>query len=57
MRLDWIRDRVKKGQLIVNFLPGVLNLADSFTKSLPVQTHVSISPLYVTYPPKTVTFT
>ena len=52
MRFDWIRDRVKQAQLLVTFLPGVLNLADFFTKSLPVQTHVSVSPLYVSYPPK-----
>ena len=50
MRFDWIRDRVKQCQLIVTFLPGVLNLADFFTKSLPVQTHVAIAPLYVSYP-------
>jgi hypothetical protein len=54
MRFDWIRDRVKQGQIVVDFLPGLLNLADFFTKSLPVQTHVAVSPLYVTYPPKIV---
>jgi hypothetical protein len=52
MRFDWTRDRVKQVQLRVIFLPGVLNLADFFTKSLPVHTHVAVSPLYVTYPPK-----
>ena len=54
MRFDWIRDRVRQGQLLVTFLPGILNLADFFTKSLPIQTHVAVSPLYVTYPPKNV---
>jgi hypothetical protein len=49
MRFDWIRDRVKQLQLIVDFIPGALNLADFFTKSLAVHRHVELSPVYVTY--------
>ena len=51
MRFDWIRDRVRQGQLLVSFLPGVLNLGDFFTKSLPVHTHASVSPLFVSHAP------
>jgi hypothetical protein len=50
MRFDWIRDRVKQLQFLVEFIPGALNLADFFTKALSVQRHVELSPVYVTYP-------
>ena len=51
MRFDWIRDRVRQKQFIVSFLPGSLNLADFFTKSLPKWKHQELAPLYVDYPP------
>ena len=50
MRFDWIRDRVRQHQFTVSFLPGAINLADFFTKSLPVWKHKQMSPLYVHYP-------
>ena len=51
MRFDWIRDRVRQKQFIVSFLPGSLNLADFFTKSLPKGKHQELAPLYVDNPP------
>jgi hypothetical protein len=50
MRFDWIRDRVRQNQFVVSFIKGSLNLADFFTKALPVWRHVEITPVYVTYP-------
>ena len=50
-RFDWIRDRVRQKQFIVSFLPGSLNLADFFTKSLPKWKHQELAPLHVDYPP------
>jgi hypothetical protein len=34
MRFHWIRDRVRQGQFIITWSPGVTNLADFFTKNL-----------------------
>ena len=50
-RFDWIKDRVRQLQLIVSFVPGALNLADLYTKSLPKWKHQELAPLYVDYPP------
>ena len=45
MRFDWIRDRVKQLQLIVDFIPGALNLADFF-QNLSLYIVMLSSPLY-----------
>jgi hypothetical protein len=45
MRFDWLHDRVDQGQFRIVFVPGVLNLADFFTKSLPVGRHKIMAPL------------
>jgi hypothetical protein len=39
MRFHWIRDRIKQGQFTVSWQKGADNLADFFTKALPVATH------------------
>ena len=39
MRFHWVRDRVKQGQFYVFWKPGKENLADFFTKPLPVHEH------------------
>jgi hypothetical protein len=39
MRFHWIRDRVRQGQFSVVWAPGEENLADFFTKALPVSRH------------------
>ena len=39
MRYHWIRDRIRQGQLTVKWQKGANNLADFFTKALPVHVH------------------
>ena len=47
----WIRDKIEQNQFTVNWRKGALNLADFFTKILPVATHKLLMPLLVTIPP------
>jgi hypothetical protein len=54
MRFHWIRDRIRQGHFIVRWRPGVNNLADFFTKSLPVHQHQAMMQLLVRVPPTTV---
>jgi hypothetical protein len=51
MRLHWVQNRVKLNQFRVVFVPGVDNLADFFTKPLPVYRHHELTPYYITRPP------
>lgn len=51
MRYHWIRDRIRQGQYIVTWRKGSNNLADFFTKPLPVHLHQSLMPLLVHVPP------
>jgi hypothetical protein len=44
MRLHWVCDRVKQGQFVVQHLPGLQNIADFFTKALPVVRHKDLAP-------------
>jgi hypothetical protein len=44
MRFHWLRDRVKQLQFRVIFVPGVINIADFFTKALPVARHRVLAP-------------
>ena len=39
MRYHWIRDRIRQGQFSVVWKAGATNLADFFTKALPVHEH------------------
>ena len=48
MRFHWIRDRISQNQFIVTWRQGALNLADFFTKTLPVNVHKSLMHLLVT---------
>ena len=50
MRFHWIRDRIEQNQFTVSWRKGALNLADFFTKILPVATHKLLMPLLVTMP-------
>ena len=50
MRFHWIRDRIAQNQFIVTWRKGADNLADFFTKPLPVHVHQSIMPLLVHIP-------
>ena len=36
MRLHWLQDRVAQRQFVVRHIPGAINVADFFTKPLPV---------------------
>ena len=36
MRFHWLRDRVREGQIRVIHLPGEMQLANFFTKALPI---------------------
>jgi hypothetical protein len=48
MRFHWLRDRIDQGQFRVVFVPGLRNLADFFTKSLPVARHKVLAPFIAT---------
>jgi hypothetical protein len=50
MRLHWIRDRVRKGHFRVVFISGLHNVADFFTKPLPVARHRVLAPLITADP-------
>jgi Reverse transcriptase (RNA-dependent DNA polymerase) len=50
MRFHWIRDRILQKQFTVTWRKGVDNLADFFTKPLPVHLHQSLMPLLVHVP-------
>jgi hypothetical protein len=44
MRWHWLQDRVGQGQFRVRHIPGVINVSDCFTKSLPLCRHKLVSP-------------
>jgi hypothetical protein len=50
LRLDWVRDRVRQGQFLVKFVAGKDNLADFFTKSLPVWLFNQLAPHFAAPP-------
>ena len=50
-RFDWIKCRVRQRQFNVEWISGESNLADIFTKNLPVHVHQQLAPIYVSPPP------
>jgi len=48
LRFHWIQDRVRQGQFTVVHIPGATNLADFFTKPLPVFRHLELAPFIAT---------
>ena len=44
LRFHWIQDRVRQGEFNVVHIPGATNLADFFTKPLPVFRHLELAP-------------
>jgi hypothetical protein len=44
MRLHWIRDQVRQGHFRVVFIRGLCNVADFFTKPVPVARHRVLAP-------------
>lgn len=51
MQFHWTRDRVRQKQFTVTWRQGAHNLADFFTKALPVHLHRTLMPLLVSIPP------
>jgi hypothetical protein len=47
MRFYWIRDRVRQGQFVVYWKPGILNRADYFTKHHSTAHHQAIRSAYL----------
>jgi hypothetical protein len=47
MRFHWIKERVKLKHFIIQWEPGQTNLADLYTKALPVHKHEAIRKFYV----------
>ena len=50
MRFHWLRDRIRQGQFTLRYLAGKQNLADFFTKTLPVAVHRLMMPRLVSSP-------
>jgi hypothetical protein len=46
MRFHWLRDRIDQDQFRVLFVPSKKNLADFFTKALPVARHKALAPFF-----------
>jgi hypothetical protein len=51
MRYHWLRDRIRSGVLRVEWCKGVDNIADFFTKALPVHRHQALKGDIVRCPP------
>eukprot|EP01034_Spumella_vulgaris_P031394 gene31394-38776_t len=52
MRYHWVRDRIRSGLINVYWRKGADNLADFFTKALPVHRHQELMALLVHSPPQ-----
>jgi hypothetical protein len=50
MRFHWPRDRIRQGQFTLLYLAGKQNLADFFTKTMPVAIHQLMMPRLVSSP-------
>ena len=50
MRFHWLRDRVRQKQIKVLHVPGTKQLADFFTKPLPVKDHLTMMTKFVRTP-------
>ncbi len=44
MRFHWLWDRVRQGHFRIIFVPGKINVANFFTKALPVTRHRTLAP-------------
>ncbi len=51
---NWIRDRVRQGHFRVLFIRGLHNVADFFTKPLPVARHRVLAPFIAADPTDTI---
>ena len=50
MRFHWLRDRVRQGHFRIIFVSRLRNVADFFTKALPVARHRILSPFFAVDP-------
>ena len=50
MHFHWVRDRVRVGHFTIKWIKGIDNLADFFTKALPVHEHQTLKKLLVHSP-------
>jgi hypothetical protein len=50
MQFHWLRDRIRQGQFEYQWRRGANNLADFYTKALPVHVHLEIMPFLVHTP-------
>ena len=50
MRFHWVRDRIRQGHFQVQWRKGAHNLADFYTKALPVHKHLELMPFLVHVP-------
>jgi len=49
LRFNWIQDRIAQGHFTLQWVPGLENYADFFTKALPVHKHLSLRDLFADY--------
>jgi hypothetical protein len=47
MRFWWLVDRTEQGQFRIFWAPGILNLADYYTKKHPASHHTKVRPIYL----------
>ena len=47
MRFWWLVDRTEQGQFRIFWAPGILNLADYYTKKHPASHHKKVRPIYL----------
>jgi hypothetical protein len=47
MRFWWLVDRTQQGQFRIFWAPGILNLADYYTKIHPASHHKKVRPIYL----------
>jgi hypothetical protein len=50
MRFHWLRDRIRQGQFVMQYLSTDLLLADFFTKTFPTKAHQATMPRLVHIP-------
>ena len=53
MRFHWVRDRVRGGHFDIKWIKGINNLADFFTKALPIHEYQTIKKILVHSPENT----
>ena len=51
VRFYWLNDRIVQKQFLVYWLPGILNMADYFTKHHSAVHHATMRPQYLHEPP------